>query len=57
MTTHDVYPSVVRYQSEKTFKSKGESEKFPFLDEKSSIKLSVVVPAYNEETRCELLMD
>lgn len=46
------YPEVSRSESEKHFKTKKGKERFPSLDEKCSINLSIVVPAYDEEKRC-----
>ncbi len=56
LTTNDAIPNIIRYESEKTFinPKSGEAEDFPFLEEKSSVTLSLVVPAYNEELRCKL---
>eukprot|EP00794_Sanderia_malayensis_P007010 gene7010-7795_t len=59
LTTNDLTPNVIRYESEKTFinKETGKNEDFPFLQESSSITLSVVVPAYNEELRLPIMLD
>ena len=52
------YPEIIRYDQEKTFftsKNKKQTGEFPFGKFKSqdSVKLSVIVPAYNEEQRCK----
>lgn len=49
------YPVVERFPEETTYndaKSKSKA-KFPNIAEPQSVHLSVVVPAYNEEERCE----
>ncbi|XP_065059276.1 dolichyl-phosphate beta-glucosyltransferase-like [Rhopilema esculentum] len=58
ITTNDVTPVIGRYDCEKIFKdpATGEKQKFPFLDDKSSILLSVVVPSYNEESRLPVML-
>ena len=55
VTTIDKIPIITRYESEKSFKDPHDEEmhKFPFLEDESSVTLSVVVPAYNEEARCK----
>ncbi|XP_037069888.1 dolichyl-phosphate beta-glucosyltransferase-like [Pollicipes pollicipes] len=55
------YPEIMRYDQEKTFytsKSKKQKKEFPFGKFKSqdSVKLSVIVPAYNEEERLPSMM-
>lgn len=52
------YPIVVRHEEEEQFSNpaNGELTAFPSLQEPYSINLSVVVPAYNEEERCMLLL-
>ena len=59
ITTSDVTPVIGRYDCEKIFKdpANGEKHKFPFLDDNSSVLLSVVVPSYNEESRCKCLFN
>lgn len=45
-------PNLTRDEKEKFFKdSVGKSQPFPSLFDASSVKLSVIVPAYNEEKR------
>ena len=56
------YPEIVRYDQEKKFftsKTKKQTGEFPFGKFKSqdSVKLSVIVPAYNEEERCKLVSE
>ncbi len=57
LTTGNVVPEVIRYEAEKSFvdPKTGKSEEFPFLRDSSSVTLSVVVPAYNEELRCKMV--
>ena len=51
--TSKTYASVIRFRSETLFVNPVTQEKLPFptIEEKSSLDLSVVVPAYNEEKR------
>jgi hypothetical protein len=53
-TTSVPHPIVSRSDKEKTFLDPVDNKrcKFPLEEKKSSILLSVVVPAYNEESRC-----
>ncbi|KAE8743559.1 hypothetical protein FOCC_FOCC010806 [Frankliniella occidentalis] len=51
------YPEVFRSDAEKYFKTMDGREPFPSLAEKSSIHLSVVVPAYDEEKRLPPMLD
>lgn len=46
------FPEVSRSDAEKYFKTKNGSERFPSLNDKASVNMSVVVPAYDEEKRC-----
>lgn len=46
------HPDVTRSDAEKYFRTMNGKELFPSLNEKCSINLSVVVPAYDEEKRC-----
>lgn len=50
------YPVIQRYSEEKYYNDLRSQEKieFPSIEEQSSINLSVVVPAYNEEERCKI---
>lgn len=57
-------PDIVRHESEKVYvdRRNGCKRRFPVTNlfetsEESSIYLSVVIPAYNEETRLPLMMD
>lgn len=49
------YPIVTRSKKEKCFldPKTGKLEEFPSINEKCSVNLSVIVPAYNEEIRCK----
>ncbi|KAK3918458.1 Dolichyl-phosphate beta-glucosyltransferase [Frankliniella fusca] len=51
------YPEVFRSDAEKYFKTINGREPFPSLNDKSSIHLSVVVPAYDEEKRLPPMLD
>ena len=57
LTTTDLIPIITRWETEKTFidVATEERKEFPFLEERSAVVLSVVVPAYNEEDRCKSL--
>ena len=57
LTTDDLVPIIVRYESEKTFidVTTDKSQEFPFLEEEPNVILSVIVPAYNEQDRCKCL--
>lgn len=45
-----------RHEKEKHFlTAEGKKECFPSLMDPPSLELSVVVPSYNEELRCELI--
>ncbi|KAG8194953.1 hypothetical protein JTE90_021414 [Oedothorax gibbosus] len=54
-------PHIVRYEEEKYYldSTSGTSSKklFPSLDDEHSLYLSVIVPAYNEESRLPIMMD
>lgn len=55
------YPEIVRFDQEKTFytsKNKKQTGEFPFgkFKAQDSVKLSVIVPAYNEEQRLPSMM-
>jgi hypothetical protein len=55
VTTGKPYPEVMRYEREKSFEdpnTKGRTP-FPSLGDEPSTSLSVIVPAFNEEERCE----
>jgi len=52
-------PNINIYETEKVFKDPNNSGKtlpFPSLGENSSIELSVIVPAYNEESRLPIML-
>ena len=54
--TTSPYPDLHRHESEKFFtdpKKKDSKLPFPNMSDPPSIDLSVIVPAYNEEERCE----
>lgn len=56
--TTSPYPNLHRHESEKFFsdpKKKNSKLPFPSISDPPSIDLSVIVPAYNEEERCEFL--
>ena len=57
LTTDDLIPIITRYECEKTFidVTTDKSQGFPFLEEKPTVVLSVIVPAYNEQDRCKCL--
>jgi len=52
--TSTTYAKVVMFDAEKFFIDPKSNEKhsFPSIDDRSSVLLSVIVPAYNEEQRC-----
>lgn len=49
------YPKIWRDEKEKYFfnPKTGTTEAFPSLYDNWSVHLSVIIPAYNEETRCK----
>lgn len=51
------YPVVLRSEAEKYYRTMTGKEPFPSLDDKSSINLSVIVPAYEEEKRLPPMLD
>lgn len=53
--TTSKYPKIHRFESENFFYNpKNEkTEPFPSIEDNWSIHLSVIIPAYNEEERCE----
>jgi len=54
------FPNIENFEQEKTFrisKSGSELRDFPSLDSPASVKLSVIVPAYNEELRLPKMLD
>lgn len=58
--TSDAKPNIVRFDEEKYFFNPLNSERkeaFPDLYETPSVKLSVVVPSYNEEERLPKMLD
>lgn len=57
IATSKQYAVVTRSKKEKYFldSKTGKFLEFPKINDKSSINLSVVVPAYNEEIRCKIL--
>lgn len=60
-TTTSPFPTIdTEHDQEKVFKSSsGENatEPFPSLEDSGSLELSVIVPAYNEETRLPVMLD
>lgn len=51
------YPIIVRHKKEKYYRDAEDNTEqlFPSLHEEPTINLSVIVPAYNEEERCEFI--
>ena len=55
-TTSGALAVIERFPDEKYFIDPAQENKkcpFPYLEQESSIDLSVIVPSYNEEERCE----
>ena len=55
-TTSDTFAVIERFPDEKYYIDPTKQNTkclFPYLEQKSSIDLSVIVPAYNEEERCK----
>lgn len=54
IATSDVYPVIRRSKKEKYFVDSrtGKEELFPSIGDEPTVNLSVIVPAYNEEVRC-----
>lgn len=52
------YPIVEQFEEETTYSDPKSKKrlKFPSISEAESLNLSVIVPAYNEEKRCKLLL-
>jgi len=52
-------PNLNRFDSEKYFLSRigGERLRFPSIEDKPTIDLSIIVPSYNEEKRLPIMMD
>jgi len=52
------YPNIKRHKDEETFLDPHtiKTVTFPSLEDSPSLELSVIVPAYNEEQRCMLLI-
>lgn len=59
IATSKVYPIVHRTKREKYFinPETGNGELFPTINEKASLHLSVIIPAYNEEDRLPPMLD
>lgn len=57
--TSTTYAKVVMFDAEKFFIDPKSNEKhsFPSIDDRSSVLLSVIVPAYNEEQRLPAMLD
>ncbi|KAL7300245.1 hypothetical protein TKK_0006884 [Trichogramma kaykai] len=55
----EAYPNVHRYDEEKYFTNPNTGKKvaFPSIDENWSVNISVIVPAYNEETRLHPMLN
>nr|CAG4641126.1 EOG090X0BIY [Eulimnadia texana] len=53
------YPNIVTFPEENfyTDPKTGEKKRFTSIDDPSSVSLSVIVPAYNEETRLPVMLD
>ena len=59
-STNDTFAVIERFPDEKFFIDPAkQNEKFPFpyMEQESSIDLSVIVPAYNEEERLPVMLD
>lgn len=56
--TTQPYPQITRYHEEKYYTNKrtGKKEEFPSLEDKWTVNLSIIVPAYNEEERRKLFL-
>lgn len=50
------YPIIKRYDEEKFFTDPvtGKKEPFPRIEDEPTVELSVIVPAYDEEKRCNV---
>lgn len=50
------YPKIIRHKKEEYYQDPSDKSEhaFPSLHDAPTINLSVIVPAYNEEDRCEL---
>ena len=57
--TSSIEPDLSRADSEKTYRNPSTSkvEPFPSITQSPTVKLSLVVPAYKEETRRMLLIN
>ncbi|CAD6243155.1 GSCOCG00009666001-RA-CDS [Cotesia congregata] len=53
------FPKIKRYEEEKSFLNQktGKREPFPSLHDEFNLHLSVIIPAYNEETRLKPMLD
>ena len=59
IATSDTYPVIHRSKKEECFidQNTGDIHRFPSIDDVSTLDLSVVVPAYNEEDRCNYALE
>ncbi|XP_057366284.1 dolichyl-phosphate beta-glucosyltransferase-like isoform X2 [Daphnia carinata] len=57
--TSETYAKVIRFKEEKFFldPNTAEKQRFPSIEDESTIWLSVIVPAYNEEKRLPVMLD
>lgn len=56
VATTKPYPNVHRSKREKYFQDPitGKQIEFPSITDKFSLNLSIIIPAYNEEERCNV---
>ncbi|XP_065669959.1 dolichyl-phosphate beta-glucosyltransferase isoform X2 [Hydra vulgaris] len=59
VTTNDAIPIVNVFESEQTFvdPKKKDLEEFPFNQQLGTVSISVIIPAYNEESRLPIMLD
>nr|CAG4647323.1 EOG090X0BIY [Megafenestra aurita]SVE92593.1 EOG090X0BIY [Megafenestra aurita] len=57
--TSETYAKVVRFKDENYFLNPktNEKEKFPSIEDKPTLLLSVIIPAYNEEKRLPIMLE
>ncbi|XP_041776581.1 dolichyl-phosphate beta-glucosyltransferase [Anopheles merus] len=57
--TTTAFPKIVRYKDEQYYKdpSTGDNRPFPSLEDEPTLKLSVIVPAFDEEKRLPIMLD
>jgi len=56
--TSQTYAKIVRFDEENSYRNPKSNEIFPFpsINDVSSVFLSIIVPAYNEEKRCKTFL-